>query len=507
MVRNIDDPKALLNAAYRVSFPTFLKKAWAWIEGGEDIKWNWHLDAMAHRLDLVAKGKVNRLMINMPPRNGKSNISSAIWIAWMLGQNPKFNFVCVSYSNELSLKLARICISILTAPWYAEIFPDTVISKRRSAAHDFETTAGGGRLSTSITGTLTGRGGDIIVLDDVIKPDEAASETQRNNVNNWYRSTLSSRLNNKATGAIICVMQRLHQYDLAGMLLEDAQWDHLSLPAIAVKDELIPLTRGRVHVRKTGDVLHPEREDMVELQKQMALMGSYLFAAQYQQEPVPELGNIFHKDWFQLFDANIASTLGGSVVQSWDTGIKTTAGHDWSVCITARIWDQRIYVIDVWRGRLEYPDLERKCIELARAHNAQTILIEDRASGQQLIQSLRGRRPEGVPLPVAMNPTQDKVTRATGVSSMVEAGHLFLPATAPWVDAYVNEMAAFPQGRFDDQVDASSQLLDWARSRLFTPKTELAGPIGVFEDRYGNRTWSGDVDGTLDTSRIAGWVD
>lgn len=506
MKRDINDPKALLNAAYRQSFTAFLQKAWAWIEGGEEIKWNWHLDAMAHRLNRVAKGEVNRLMINMPPRNGKSNITSAIWIAYMLGQNPKYNFVCVSYSNDLSVKLARICISIMTAPWYAEIFPKTVISKRRSAAHDFETTAGGGRLATSITGTLTGRGGDIIVLDDVIKPDDAASETQRNNVNNWYRSTLSSRLNNKATGAIVCVMQRLHQYDLAGMLLEDTSWDHLSLPAIAEKDELIPLTRGRVHVRKTGDVLHPEREDLVELQKQLALMGSYLFAAQYQQDPVPELGNIFRKDWFQLIDVNAMPSLGGSIVQSWDTGIKTTAGHDWSVCITARIVDQRIYIIDLWRGRLEYPDLERKCIELARFHKAQTILIEDRASGQQLIQSLRGRRPEGVPLPIGVNPTQDKVTRATGVSSMAEAGHLFLPNGAPWLGAYTTEMTAFPQGRFDDQVDASTQLLDWARSRLFVPAPTLAGPIGVFEDRHGNRTWSGDLDGVLDTSRIAGWA-
>jgi len=462
---------------------------------------------MAHRLNRIAKGETNRLMINMPPRNGKSNISSAIWIAWMLGQNPKYNFVCVSYSNELSVKLARICLSIMTAPWYAEIFPKTVISKRRSAAHDFETTAGGGRLATSITGTLTGRGGDIIVLDDVIKPDDAASETQRNAVNNWYRSTLSSRLNNKATGAIVCVMQRLHQYDLAGMLLEDTSWDHLSLPAIAEKDELIPLTRGRMHVRKTGDVLHPEREDSAELQKQLALMGSYLFAAQYQQDPVPELGNIFRKDWFQLADANAMPSLGGSIVQSWDTGIKTTEGHDWSVCITARIVDLRIYIIDLWRGRLEYPDLERKCIELARFHNAQNILIEDRASGQQLIQSLRGRRPQGVPLPIAVNPIQDKVTRATGVSSMAEAGHMFLPKGAAWLDAYTTEMTAFPQGRFDDQVDASTQLLDWARSRLFRPKTELAGPVGIFEDQYGNRNWSGDVNDILDTSRIAGWVD
>lgn len=493
MTINIEDPEAFIQAACRRSFLAFTRRAWREIESGQDIIMNWHLDAIAHRLDMIANGTSKRLIINVPPRSGKSNLASVLWVAWRLGQDPKLNFVCVSYSNGLSVKLGRICRSVMMAPWYRQIFPGTVISPQRSAAYDFETTAGGGRLATSITGTLTGRGGDIIVLDDVIKPDEAASETSRNSVNHWYKSTLASRLNNKETGAIVCVMQRLHQYDLTGMLLEDASWDHLSFPAIAEKYEVIPLTRGRFHVRRTGDILHPERESLKKLMEQQALMGSYLFAAQYQQDPAPELGNIIHRDWFQAYDAVTIPSLGGEIVQSWDTGIKAKEGHDWSVCITARIWQQRIYLIDLWRGRAEWSDLERKCFELARFHNAQTMLIEDRASGQQLIQSLRDNQPAGVPLPIARNPVHDKVTRTIGISSMVESGQVYMPVGAHWVECFSNEIAAFPQGRFDDQVDAFTQLLDWSRSRLNRPKSTMVGPIAYFEDGEGNGMWTDDL--------------
>ena len=214
------------------------------------------------------------------------------------GQNPKLNFVCVSYSNELSAKLARDCLAIMQAPWYRELFPRTIISAKRSAAYDFETTAGGGRLATSVTGTITGRGGDIIVLDDVIKPDEADSDTVREAVNEWYKRTLASRLDDKASGAIICVMQRLHQYDLAGTMLETGKFRQLSLPAIAQADEVIQLTRGRSHIRRVGDVLHPQRESLEVLEEIRAEMGSRAFAAQYQQDPVPALGNILKAAWF-----------------------------------------------------------------------------------------------------------------------------------------------------------------------------------------------------------------
>ncbi len=216
-IARIDDPAAQLRELLRQDFRAFLHKAFPAIRGGAPIAWNWHLDAIAHQLDRVARGDSRHLLVTMPPRNLKSITISVAWVAWMLGRDPRLNFVCVSYSNELSAKLARDCLALMQSGWYRELFPATVISVKRTATTDFETTVGGGRLATSITGTLTGRGGDIIIIDDPIKPDEAHSETSRNNVNHWFQSTLSSRLDDKGAGAIVVVMQRLHQHDLAGM--------------------------------------------------------------------------------------------------------------------------------------------------------------------------------------------------------------------------------------------------------------------------------------------------
>jgi predicted phage terminase large subunit-like protein len=473
------DPIAFLREMQRRDFPTFLERAWPHISGGELIDPNWHIDALTYQLGRVRAGKCRRLMVNLPPRNAKSKIVSIIWVAFVLGRDPTANFVCVSYSNDLSGKLARDCLSIMMSDWYRELFPGTIITRR--AASDFETTRGGGRLATSVTGTLTGRGGDIIILDDVIKPDEANSETVRNAVNDWYRTTLSSRLNNKKTGAIICVMQRLHQYDLCGLLLEAGSWDQLSLPAIAPEDAVIPLTRGRTHIRRLGDVLHPARESRKTLEEQRAQMGSTAFAAQYQQAPVPALGNVFKAHWFKVTPPEVRLEDGGEIIQSWDTAIKTADGNSFSVCVTAVVRGRQVYVIDVWRGRLEFPDLRRKAIELARLHAARTLLIEDRASGQQLIQTLRSEEPHGVPLPIARSPVTDKLSRAEGVSSIVEAGQLFLPDEAHWLGEFKSELLAFPSGRYVDQVDALTQLLEWVRDRIQRAPL-LEGPAEIPPD-------------------------
>jgi len=383
----------------------------------------------------------------------------------------------------------------MESQWYRQIFPGTIISKVRSAAYDFETTRGGGRLATSIGGTLTGRGGDIIILDDVIKPSDANSETARTKVNEWFSSTLSSRLDNKKTGSIICVMQRVHEHDLCGMLMEQGGWDCLSIPAIAIEDESLILSRGGVHHRREGDLLHPEREPMDVLDDLKRSMGSYAFEAQYQQQPMPSDGNLYKADWLRI--TGKGSDEGqdqskGQIVQSWDTAIKTGGANDFSVCITARIWRNDIHIIDVWRGRVEFPDLLKKTKALARQFEARTMLIEDKASGQQLIQSLRASQDPGLPNPIARNPEVDKLTRAAGVSSMVEAGQLYLPEEGHWVAEFKKELLAFPSSRHDDQVDALSQLLEWSRT-LWKRRSRTGGrPITFTGDEFGNSYSSED---------------
>jgi predicted phage terminase large subunit-like protein len=473
----IDNPQLFLNELCRRSFAAFLRKAWAHITSGELIAWNWHLDAIAFELARVEAGENLRLLVTIPPRNGKSKTISVIWVAWMLGRDPTRNFVCVSYSNELSGKLARDCLSIMRSSWYQEIFPGTVISAKRFTATDFETTAGGGRLATSVTGTLTGRGGDIIILDDVIKPDEANSETTRNAVNEWYRSTLASRLNDKASGAIICVMQRLHQDDLAGMLIETGEWHQLSLPAIATRDEAIALSRGRFYHRRAGEPLHEAREPLPVLLALQASMGSIAFSAQYQQEPVPASGNMIRREWLKTYDPVQLDRKRGRIIQSWDTAGKDNPDNDWSVCVTALVVDRRIYLLDVSRARLTFPDLRVRAISLARDHRAQVLLIEDQSSGTQLIQTLRSEAPRGVPEPIGRRPDRDKLSRVAGVSAMIEAGQLFLPQEAAWLAEFCSELLGFPNARHDDQVDALAQLMTWVRDREFGCDKMVSAPI------------------------------
>lgn len=494
----IDDPQGLYDALMRESFPLFLRKAVPWITGGVPLDWNWHLDAIARQLELVDQGSVLRLLVNLPPRNLKSITISVAWVAWMLGRDPTKNFVCISYSGELAGKLARDCLSIMESNWFRQLFPATCISRKRSATHDFETTAGGGRMATSITGTLTGRGGDIIIIDDPIKPDEAFSKTIRTGLNDWYRSTLTSRLNDKRSGAIICVMQRLHENDLAGLMIADGGWSHLSLPAIADETAAIALTSGRVYHRYESDILHPGRESYETLMKIKADQGPNIFAAQYQQTPIPETGNMIEKGWLCYETVPEEENSFGIIIQSWDTASKDGADNDWSVCVTARYYRKKIYIIDVFRRKMKFPELKETAIRLAREHKARVILIEDAASGTQLYQTLVHEKPKGVAHPFRQRPEGDKISRVAGISAMIASGQVILPQSAQWLTVFVSELLAFPKGTNDDQVDAFSQLLIYV---LKMPKSNYSssttGPMEV----------SISVPHTSDTSHYGGYAD
>ena len=490
----INNRPALLRMLMSKDFEAFVEKAWMCIESEQPVSWNWHIDAILHVLEEVRRGNIRRLLVTMPPRNGKTNLITVIFVAWCLGQDPTMNFVCVSYANDLSAKFGRRCLSIMQSPWYRELFPGTIISRKRSAADDFETTRGGGRLSTSVTGTLTGRGGDIIILDDVIKPDEAFSENVRNTVNEWYRSTLTSRLNDKRTGAIICVMQRLHQFDLAGLMIESGLWRHLKLAAIATENERIRLTGGRVFRRKAGEALHPTRESLTDLEHLRTEMGTNVFTAQYQQMPVPADGLIFKRDWIQSYDPATLNRdrYGGVILQSWDTGNKTGESNAWSVCITAIYRNALIYIVDICRVRLGMPELVRKAAELAHQYRPDHLFIEDKASGEGLILLLRKELDRSL-WPHSCVPTTDKVTRANGISPIVENKRLFVPFESTWLGEFKSELLGFPNVRYMDQVDALTQMLEWVREQDAQPApVHIAGPEEML-DNYSEREDDDDV--------------
>jgi hypothetical protein len=223
-----------LEALLRSDFRAFVHKVFATLSPGQTYVSAWHVEAIAWRLEQVRRGEVRRLIINMPPRSLKSITASVAFPAFILGHDPSRRIICVSYSGDLTKKHSNDFRAVLEVPWYRRTFPNARTGPYKNSETEIELTARGFRLATSIGGTLTGRGGDIIIIDDPLKPDDALSETKRSAANHWFANTLLSRLDDKRTGAIVVVMQRVHMDDLTGFLLSQSdEWEVLSLPAIA----------------------------------------------------------------------------------------------------------------------------------------------------------------------------------------------------------------------------------------------------------------------------------
>ena len=455
---NSPDPRDALRALVRTDLSSFIQRAVNTVDPGSLYLHSWHIDAIAYQLERIESGEINRLIITMPPRSLKSISASVAFPSWLLGRDPSLRILAVSYAEGLSDKLALDCMKVMEAGWYKDAFPQTRIAKGRGARSDFETTQGGGRFSTSVGGTLTGRGGDIILLDDPHKPEDAASEVKRKSVLDWYGSTLLSRLNNPKTGPIVLIQQRVHEGDLAGTLLEQGGWVHLDLPAIAEEPVTIDLgQRGMVN-RAEGHLLHPERLPRALLERRRVELGSYVFAAQYQQRPAPLGGGIVKWDWFHTYDTIPKYVAGDRTIQSWDTASKAEEANDYSVCTTWLVRDEMAWLLNVYRARLEFPELRRKIVSLAAEWNPETVLIEEAGSGIQLIQDFRGERKFIVK---GVIPKDDKATRLLSVSHLIEGGNIAVPSAATWLAPFQREVTLFPNGKNDDQVDSLSQFLKW----------------------------------------------
>src|SRR5712671_389647 len=266
----------------RQDFTSFAARCFYDLNPQTELAMNWHVEVIAAKLTAVRLGKIPRLIINLPPRHLKSILASVAFPAWCLGHNPSAQILCVSYAEALSNKLARDCRSIMMSRWYRRIFA-TRLAAHRQAVQEFLTTREGFRLATSNGGVLTGRGADIILIDDPLKPEEALSDAQRQATNEWYDHTLYSRQNDKRYGAIVVIMQRLHEDDLVGHVLGQEEWEVVRFPAIAEADEVHKIETiwgPRSFTRRRGDALHPEREPLDTLDRIRRTLGEYNFAGQ-----------------------------------------------------------------------------------------------------------------------------------------------------------------------------------------------------------------------------------
>lgn len=476
----------------RKDFVTFIERSFYEINPQTELKMGLYIELIASMLEDCRTGKIKRLIISIPPRYLKSHCASIAFVAWLLGHNPATQAICVSYGQALAEKMARDCRTVMNSSWYKKTFR-TRLSLEKQAVNDFFTTDMGLRMATSVGGVLTGRGADFIIIDDPMKPEDALSETQRTNVNEWFDGTLLSRLNDKANGCIIIIMQRLHQDDLVGHVLEKhGKWEVLNLPAIAEANETFVINGAlsqKLFTRREGDALHAERESLDMLASFRQRMGDYNFSSQYQQNPIPLGGAMMKNQWIMYYDETMHHTEFGEIVQSWDTANKSGELNDYSVCTTWGRKNKRYYLLHVFRKRLNYPELKRAVKELFDQHKPGKVLIEDKASGTQLIQDLQS---EGMFQVKAFEPPKgtDKIMRLHAVTALFENSLVYLPRQASWLADYLHELTSFPGSKFDDQVDSTTQALEHLKSdntleiweKLFddTPTTGSSHPSGWF---------------------------
>ncbi|MGH6876480.1 MAG: phage terminase large subunit [Rhizomicrobium sp.] len=475
---------ALADEEYRLllrnDFHLFLHRSFCELNPRAAFLDNWHIEVLAAKLDEVRRGLTKRLIVNLPPRHLKSHAASIALPAWWLGRDPSAQLLCVSYGQELSDKLSRDCRALMTSSFYERRFP-TRLSPTRSAAEEFATTGHGFRLATSVGGVVTGRGGDVIIIDDPLKPEEAVSDAARARTNDWYDNTLYSRLNDRRCGAIVIIMQRLHEDDLVGHVRAQEEWEVVSFPAIAETDESYTIETpagARAFGRKAGEALHEAREPLEEIARIRHALGAYNFAGQYQQQPAPLGGGMVKRGWFRFYDSGAGPFE--RIVQSWDTANKATELADYSVCTSWGVKAKHFYLLDVFRQKLNFPELKRAVRAQAAQWGAEAVLIEDRASGTQLIQELIA---EGLHQVKQITPDGDKVMRLHAQTGAIENGFVHLPRAAPWLDDYLSELMTFPKSRHDDQVDSTSQVLAF-----------LSAPAGFDPREWARVVWGLDVD-------------
>lgn len=446
-------------------FPTFIARSFKTVDPAAEYERNWHIELIAEHLEAVRQHKIRRLIINMPPRALKSVCVSVAWPAWLLGHEPSTKIMSASYSSGLSVKHALDTRLILNEGWYRRLFPDVVVAAGQNEKHKLVTTQRGFRFATSVGGTATGEGGDILIVDDPLNPLQAMSQTERTYANQWFDQTFSTRLNNKKEGGIVVVMQRLHPEDLSGHLLSKGGWEHLCLPAKTENSTFFDLC-GKRYKREAG-LLHANREDDLLLEEMKLALGSFGYAAQYQQEPLTEEGGMVKMNWFVRYDM-AASDMNMSsfeeIIQSWDTAIKTGDANDSTVCITFGVREGVHYILDVMVDKLEYPSLKRKFYQLAERYVPDAILIEDKASGQSLLQDIKRESSYAV---IGRMPRQSKLMRFAAITPMIEAERVALPKYAHWLSDFEQELVSFPRAPHDDQVDAFTQYLGWVKENEY----------------------------------------
>lgn len=463
-------------ALYRTDIYAFVWRAFEELHPDDSTVFvpNWHVEAMCFELERLRAGENRRLVITVPPRHLKSITVAVAYCAFLLGHDPSCKVIVASYGGDLARKHAADCRRVMESAWYRRLFPRTRLAKRGTTQDELKTTRGGGRKAVSTGGAVTGHGADYIIIDDLLKASDAASEAELLAAQDFIDSSLLSRFNDPANGRVVAIQQRLHEIDPAGYLLERGSYRHLNLPAIAEQDEEIKIGPARIHRRCVGEALCPERMSREVLEDRRRELGSATFNMQYQQNPIAPDGSPIRWEWFGVYDETDRPTSYQLIVQSWDTGMSSDPRSDFSVCTTWGFFENKWYLLDLFRERLDYPDLKSEVLRLSEDWVADRVLIEDAATGRPLFQECRQVNRTRFS---RIRPEQDKEVRFRAACAPVEEGKVFLPREAPWLAEFRRELQGFPRGRHDDQVDSFSQLLNWSIGTGFWRALDRDDPL------------------------------
>ncbi|MEQ9190530.1 MAG: phage terminase large subunit [Alphaproteobacteria bacterium] len=481
---------AELKALYRNDFEAFATRAFEIVNPGKTYQENWHLEMLCWLLTRARNGQERRLIINLCPRSLKSFIASVAFPAWCLGNDPTMRFICCSYSMTLAETFHRQFLSIVSSSWFIKTFPKFRPGDKVTQT-ELTTRSEGYRFATSVGGTLTGRGGEFIIIDDPLDSQGAMSEADRNRVNNWYSSSVPSRLDDPKSASIIIVSQRIHENDLTGYVETIGSWNKVSVPAIATEDCEVQVNDTEIVERRKGEPMHNSRMGLDELAEVKKALGSANFEAQYQQSPMPFTGNLIELKWFNRYPFT-RSFKYDQIVQSWDTASEEGIKNSYSVCTTWGKSNKCWLLLDVYRHQHNYPALLKRAKQLAHDYKVHRILVEKANSGHALGQQLHDELQVAVAL---VPPRGDKISRLETGSALIEAGRIFLPDEAPWLAEFLKEVLTFPNGKYDDQVDSLSQFLNWVwlteRGRPHkdgAPVERVLPPGFTVHDRYSQRT-------------------
>jgi predicted phage terminase large subunit-like protein len=440
----------------RRSLRRYLEAIWPIVEPATTFTGGFHIDAIAEHLEAVTARQIRNLVISIPPRHTKSLLASIAWPTWTWATDPSLRFLTASYSAALSLEHAVLSRRVIESDWYRAHFPGVVLTTDQNVKSHYENTDRGYRMATSVGGTVTGRGGDFLITDDPHNLEEVYSEPIRTSVTDWYRKVWSSRLNDPKRGCRVVIMQRGHEKDLAGVLIESGEYEHLCLPTeYNPKKSIVTSIGWRDPRTEPGQLLCPERFGAAENAQAKATLGSMDYAAQHGQDPQPEGGHLFKREWF----SRIVDVLPADVVtwcRGWD-GAASDGKGDWTVGLKmGRTSGGQYVVAHIERGQFGPAEADRVLKSTAEMDGLACRQREEEEGGSsgKKVSASHAILLAGYDYR-AERATGDKMTRARPFRAQCEAGNVLL-LKAAWNRAYIDELCGFPFGDHDDQVDASS---------------------------------------------------